>query len=665
MCVSLDTPNWLKEFFLDRPCKHRGPDKQLLLWEVRCLNESDRSALVDRWHAESGSSRADLQRALALLAQVQSTCRNYTSKADCTATSSDKLASLPHNAAANTVCGKEVLVKFRYCCVDTDVASWPNQNLSGRLPDTFRLANLTDFSNNPALCGVLSGPYSSKSWASDTPPVRLYNSNVQVDVGKLAQEVTQPGLGIWIAAWLGSQDSRIGFNNLAGLLPQHEAFQVCMLFDRETFVMQQANYRCSVQQASCVCQDTRGPLFVTSQQVWDDCHISVMQFAFNNSKLQQRSLHAYNQYVKSKDSAFMCGEEGKAYRKSIVRLIWAIVVPSTYVVVVVALLVTEYWAALFARLGGCCNNPINESTCNCCSCCPCLAKFACWLLRVWPRYILPTIFLGLQINDIVSDWNFVFALAQYGNFSGLKVIGWVLWGSNILPAAASVPVVVLLILMLCRLYYEDWFELFAFILSPVIGMSAYILASNLVLGLTTRRIDQFAGHQPVLLGDVMELAIMFVAFSAPGILLAFCATVFGKYGAAAVRAKLSDTPRTEAWERIASADEHGDFWIELGIDLWYLFLEDVPQAALQAIFWQDGSALVSTKDYLWTGIGSAASLAAAAARLTALLARYIVQQHAVRAARAAAAPPAASVEISGGGSRAKVAAGTSAEAANV
>lgn len=349
MCVSLDHPRWLLEFFLDRPCNRLGSDtRPPLLWEVWCLNTSDTNALAERWQADAVASRADLLKALNLLAEGQKNCQILTSRAKCTRASIDDISALPPNPAALTACGKEVLSGYPipsngYCCPDKDELLWSGKNSSGSLPDTFQMArNFTDLSNNPALCGVLSGPFSSQAWASNIPPVRLYNSNVKVDVRSLGKLVPD-GLGFWIAAWLGSQDPRIVFNNLKGVLPEHGAFQVCFMYDKRSINMQRSNYRCGVQSATCQCRGIMGPLFVTSQQAWDDCHVSVVVFDFNNSALQQRSLQAYNRYVGCEDSAFQCGEQGKAYRLGVIQKIWGGVAPTVYVVVLFGLLGAELW----------------------------------------------------------------------------------------------------------------------------------------------------------------------------------------------------------------------------------------------------------------------------------------------------------------------------------
>jgi hypothetical protein len=522
-----------------------------LWWNFGCegLREAVGAALAEdrTWRANRKYRAPDITQALSHVWVAQQECLNRTSRVDCERPVPDQLT--PYFPALNTSCSDRVLTGYARCC-DRDRAMQANRNLNGTLPDTFMPPRqLLDFTNNPALCGIIDKLHENRT---SNFTMRLFNSNVKLDLAALnKQDIT---IGPRVVYWLGL--GLVAHNNLHNMLPVQQAYHVCTLLDDGRLKVTSANYG-----------KGQVGLGFRSQEDWDARHTLLLQLEFDSALQQARALANYNKYVEALDVGLACGSAGASYRKRVAAVSWG---ASSAVFVVLG-----FVKFLLLRAG----STVKPDTY------PGQSNPPRWDRLV--RYGLGLLFIAMHFYDVYSDWQLIFALAQNGNVTAVQHLGWLFASTHIFVVFVS-PC---LLAVQMRGAQVDMRETCVCCAAPIVAVVYTAIACG-VVGAGSAAVARFGGGANVLLGDAEALARAFLGVSVPGMLLMFVPSISARFTHYTTHAKKEKYRLHEV----------------LLVDVLYMVMEDIPQAALQGSMYVKGTAVVPTPVFIQSVVGSAAGI---------------------------------------------------------
>jgi hypothetical protein len=455
----------------------------------------------------------------------------------------------PPTAGIAQACGSDLLGQYSTCCGNQDQFSIKGANVSGVLPSSFTLAKrFTDLSDNSGLCGTLtwsprtdsSSNNSNSSAEASLPPFNLSGeSNVQLDLDAMATKSTS--IGSIVVRWLGS--GAILYNNLARYLPAHQAYQACLLLDQGHLRVLQKNYCSNKVPPTCNCTArAQTSSIFKGQAAWDACHQDVWQLQFNTPEEQQLALQQYNQHMLRVDPAFACGGAGTRDRQAI--MAWTFGISFAVIFIASLLFFFIYVKYLEGKPRGCLGTTV-EVLC----------------------------YMGLHAYDMVTDWLYVFSVAQVGNLPALLHVGWLFFAGYLLPQLT--------------LFYIFYFVMFGegtgssprrmlCVLYAVVALG-YTVTGLVLLGLGTTNMKGFQESYTISTGDCVFLAKLFLGFGILSqVLLFFVGSSFKVL-------------------TVSSAAVHEDsqtFITTIMPDLVFLPVENIPQLVVQTVLWVKGVALV-------------------------------------------------------------------------
>ena len=544
-------------------------------WELACdrLNlTSLASALASNltWADAAAYSQAELQTTLRSFAKAQTDCHSYTTEQEC----SSAIAPVP--AAA---CGSRTLDELGAdCCATLDVVDLRNKNTSGHLPSTFTPARIfTDLSLNPELCGTIKSlPARSTSTpvVDTSPPLALVRSQVALDLPSIGRQSSL--VGAQVAYWLGNL-SAITYYNLAGPLPSEQSYQSCVLLREGSLTVLAANY-CSQKDPNCTCKvGARAASVFSGRDAWDACHTQELHLEFESPWRSRLAMAQYNKHMANVDPASDCGSGGVSHRQKVAGRTWGITVAACTVVGIL-------WYLCYEWLQKC------GTACYDCLCCCCGGRSDDSKAS---HAVLTVIYVLLHAYDMYGDWMYIRTVAEGGNLHVLKILGWLLTAPYlcVLLLAACVAMVVLV-----SLWMDDperwWFLLFLLVVPFGVVVSGVVLPA-----IATKNLVTFTSNVIVSPEDCLFLAKLLMGFS-----LAIQG-VLALVGAGIKYKVLYISPKT--LKRYNGADHALAAVVSEGL---FLVLENIPQAIAQTVFWVNGQALVPTKWFIISAVGSIAGI---------------------------------------------------------
>jgi hypothetical protein len=466
------------------------------------------------------------------------------------------------------------------CCDGMDVFNIHGENVSGHLPQSFTPARiLTDLSMNPALCGTITTlptRITAVPVADATPPLVLSLSNVKLDLAAVGMESTL--VGPQVAFWLGN-DSAMNHYNLVNALPPEQAYQSCVVLRKGSLTVIQQNFDGGNWRCGKMSYESVGVSF-SSQEEWDNCHARILHVEFAAPWQKDVAMAQYDAHMYTVDPASVCGDAGIAYRRRIAAIVWAVTAGG-------CLLISLVWYCCYEWL-------VRVKDCFCSFCCCCIATEPGD--GVCGDFLLTLLYLGMHAYDMYGDWSYISMVAASGNFDVLKVLGWLLMAPYLFVLlVAGAGLSCWICLKLGGDFDEDDATTCLMVLvCPMITLGV-LLPGLIVPAIATKNLATFTSDVVVSPDGCLYLAKLFMAFSlsVQG-LLALTGAVLRYLHTGHMRKDLA-TGLLDVEALIAV------FVISDGL---FLVLENIPQAIAQTVFWVDGQAMVATKWFVISAIGS-------------------------------------------------------------
>lgn len=472
--------------------------------------------------------------------------------------------------------------------------SMANINASGRLPDSFTLAQqFTDLSNNPRLCGTIkavparaqqAGPAAAPAPDSITKtPFNISNTNIQLDLGAAAgkEALLGPRLAYWLA------EDALQSSNMLGALPPAQGYQVCQLLQQGRLKVQRARYCSSRSDASCNCSAVAQTASIFgSAAAWDACHVVEAELAFEAGSRRDEVLQLYNQHllqhgqlpwqIAAQPAAAACGQEGVTYRRHVV--LFTILLP-------LAAALVAYIA--YSLLHPCCMAP------------PAVPSYgedphkAQHTRHVWLYLLSSLLYFAVHAFDMLGDWLFLFGAAFAGTWQPLILQGWLL----------LVPF--LLWLFLNALSFDavaNSHQPCSTFLSGTLLAVLIAAAGCTMCVLCTANIHRYVPDPYVVVpDDTLLLAYLFLGFTLPGQLAAVAMGLIFRRMALEEHHVADPEDRTFPLRHLFKVSAYQT-------ELLMLLVQSIPQLVLQAVLWVRGDVGLATSTYVISAAGSVASI---------------------------------------------------------